>query len=75
MNVIVSPTSNGTVNDTSVHRVDKDNQDMPKRTVLTITTMTGLVAISTQKEGKLVIIVENVKTLTTFVYLFKNQMV
>ena len=45
MNVIVSPTSNGTVNDTSVHCVDKDNQDMPKRTVLTITTTMGLVAI------------------------------
>ena len=45
MNAIVSPTSNGTVNDMSVHCVDKDNQDMPKRIVLTITMMMGLVAI------------------------------
>ena len=46
MNAIVFPTSSGTVNDMSVPCVDKDNQDMPKRIVLTITMTMEPMAIS-----------------------------
>ena len=47
---------------------------MPKRTVLTVTTMMELKAISTQEE-KPVTIVENVETPISFMYLFQNLMV
>ena len=39
MNVTAYLTSSKTVNYTSVHCADKDSPDMPKRIVLTITTM------------------------------------
>ena len=69
MNVTASLTSSGTVNYMSAHCVDKDNLDIPKRIVLTVTTMMELEAISIQKEEKPVIIAENVKTPTLFMYL------
>ena len=73
MNVTAFHTSNRTVNCTSAHCVDKGNLDMPRRIVLTVTTMMELEAILISREGKLVTIVENVKTLTS--YLFWNLMV
>ena len=45
MNVTASLTSSETVSYTSACCVDKDNPDMPKRIVLTDTTMTELEAI------------------------------
>ena len=66
---------NGTATYTSVHCVDKDSLDMPKRTVLTITTMMELEDSSISGERKPVTITENVKTPTSFTYLFQNQMV
>ena len=75
MNVTAFHTSNGTVNYMSAHCVDKGNMDMPRRIVLTATTMTELEAILISREGKPVIIVENVETPTLFMYLFWNLMV
>ena len=75
MGAIAFHTSNGTVTCTSVHYVDKDSLGMPKRTVLTVTTMTELEDTLILGERKLVTITENVKTPTSFTYLFQNQMV
>ena len=70
MNVTVFHTSNGTVNSMSACCVDKDNLDMPRRIVLTVTTMMELEAILILRERKPVTTVENVKTLTSVTYLF-----
>ena len=75
MNVTVFHTSNETVNSMSAHCVDKGNLDMPRRIVLTVTTMTELNAISISREGKPVTIAENVKAPTPFMYLSWNLMV
>ena len=57
------------------HCADKDSLDMLKRTVLTVTTMMELEASLISREEKPVTIAENVKTPTSFTYLFQNQMV
>ena len=57
------------------HCVDKGSLDMLRKIVLTTTMMMELEAILTLREGKPVTIVENVKTLTSFTYLFWNLMV
>ena len=75
MNVTAFYTSNGTVNYTSAHCVNRGNLDMPRKIVLTTTMMTELEAILILREGKPVTIVENVETLTSFMYLFWNLMV
>ena len=59
----------------SVLCVDRDNQDTHRRTAPTATMTTELEDILTSAEKKLVIIVENVKTLISLMYLFQNQMV
>ena len=75
MNVTAFHTSNGTVNYMFAHYVDKDSLDMLRKIVLTATMMMELEAILTLREGKPVTIAENVKTLTSFTYLFWNLMV
>ena len=74
-NVTASLTSSGTVSYMFAHYVDKDSLDMPRRTVPIDTTMMDYEDISISKELKLVIITENVKTPTSFIYLSQNQRV
>ena len=75
MNVTAFHTSNGTVNYTFAHCVDKGSLDMLRKIVLTATMMMELKAILTSREGKPVTITENVETLASFTYLFWNLMV